>query len=81
MNTGECVWPPLCNAKFLAVFVSEGAGGPTPRKSPGDGNPYAGAGVSTIYTSSEGAHISTRGLHILALSASSGRALADLQFC
>ena len=68
------MWPPLCNAKFLAVFVSEGAGGPPPRKSLNDRNPYAGAGVSAIYSSSVGAHISTRGLLDFALSASSGRA-------
>ena len=61
------MWPPLCNAKFLAVFVSEGAGGPPPRKSLNDGNPYAGAGVSAIYSSSVGAHISTRGLLDFAL--------------
>ena len=42
--------------------MSEGAGGPPPRKSLNDRNPYAGAGVSATYSSSVGAHISTRGL-------------------
>ena len=86
-STGECVWPPSCNGEFLAVFVSEGAVGPPPRKPLNDGNPCTGAGVSTTYTSSEGAHISARGLltyALLAIRQARARGLAILlnaEFC
>ena len=63
---GGGVWPTSCNGKFLAVIDQEAQTG-HPRLSRRMMQIFTRVLVSVpLHTSSEGAHISARGLHIYA---------------